>query len=159
MFFTMGHRENNKYLLRVNGTGNKNLKFPTELKIFDLWKTEFIIPLTMDDDYKGWSLLLKMGGIFIALGLPLALRIVPPNGLYGFRTKKTLSNQEIWYKANAYSGRCFLISGIVMVIGDYFLFTYRHKLPINIIEVISGILLGAPLAISVIMSMRYLRKM
>ncbi len=38
--------------------------------------------------------------INIAVCIPLLLRKVPPNAIYGFRTPKTLSDPQIWYEAN-----------------------------------------------------------
>ncbi len=38
--------------------------------------------------------------INILISLPLILKLVPPNRWYGFRTRKMLSNAEIWYEAN-----------------------------------------------------------
>ena len=45
---------------------------------------------------------------FIAVScVPLILRMVPPNRLYGFRTKKTLSDSGLWYRADQLPvGRC-----------------------------------------------------
>ena len=40
----------------------------------------------------------------IALAIPLALGLVPPNETYGFRTSLTLSSPESWYKANRVAG-------------------------------------------------------
>src|SRR5207249_11776864 len=38
--------------------------------------------------------------VFLAvIAAPLALRLVAPNRLYGFRTPATLSNPELWYSA------------------------------------------------------------
>lgn len=48
------------------------------------------------------------------LSLPLILRWVPPNMFYGFRTPRTLSSPDIWYPANAFSGRALLaVAGVV----------------------------------------------
>ena len=41
---------------------------------------------------------------------------MPPNDWYGFRTEKTLSNPNIWYKANYFSGWCFVIASLIAVI-------------------------------------------
>lgn len=38
----------------------------------------------------------------------------PPNGTYGFRTKKTLSDPKIWYAANRASGHDLLVAGAVI---------------------------------------------
>ena len=47
--------------------------------------------------------------LIAALSIPLLLRRVPPNGLYGFRTPRTLSSPDIWYPANVFSARAMLI--------------------------------------------------
>jgi hypothetical protein len=59
------------------------------------------------------------GVLFIALGLPMAARRVPPNGWYGFRTPKTLKpgNERIWYDANAYCGRLLQWVGLLTAAG------------------------------------------
>jgi len=42
-------------------------------------------------------------GVFLAvLAIPLWLEKIGPNGLYGFRIKKTLENEKIWYAVNRY---------------------------------------------------------
>ena len=56
-------------------------------------------------------------GVLIALsGIPLALRKVPPNHLYGFRTRKTLSSPAIWYPANYFGGLSLIACGIVVAV-------------------------------------------
>lgn len=47
------------------------------------------------------------------MALPLALRLVGPNRLYGFRTRATLSDRELWYSANAFCGWALLVAAIV----------------------------------------------
>lgn len=53
-----------------------------------------------------WIALLTM-----VLGLPLALKKVPMNSVYGFRTQKTMSSPEIWYEANRQSGFNLIVAG------------------------------------------------
>jgi hypothetical protein len=57
-----------------------------------------------------------LGFLFIAFGIPLAVRKVRPNRLYGFRSAKTLGNAEIWYKANAYTGKAFIVCGAAVAL-------------------------------------------
>lgn len=57
--------------------------------------------------------LLLAPAILILISLPLMLGKVKPNGLYGFRTKKTLSNERIWYKANKFTGWALVLSSII----------------------------------------------
>ena len=43
---------------------------------------------------------------------------VPPNHLYGCRTRRTLSDPRIWYEANRTSGKDFLISGVLVLVAS-----------------------------------------
>jgi hypothetical protein len=51
--------------------------------------------------------------IFTIISVPLILRVVPPNGLYGFRNARTQSNPAIWYQANAFMGWALLVSAAI----------------------------------------------
>jgi uncharacterized membrane protein len=63
----------------------------------------------------GFSILFALVGLlFIGISIPLILGKVPPNSLYGCRTRRTLSNPRIWYEANHISGKDFLISGVLV---------------------------------------------
>ena len=44
------------------------------------------------------------------------LRKVPPNVIYGVRTRKTLSDPRIWYEANYRGGITFIIAGIAALL-------------------------------------------
>ena len=55
-----------------------------------------------------------VGLLFVGLSIPLILERVPPNRFYGFRTKKTLSDPQIWYEANRLSAHDLLIAGIII---------------------------------------------
>lgn len=52
----------------------------------------------------------------ILIELPLALNRVPPNTTYGFRVRKTLSDDRIWYAVNSYAGKASILTGIVTII-------------------------------------------
>ncbi|MEP6754956.1 MAG: SdpI family protein [Chthonomonadales bacterium] len=59
-----------------------------------------------------------VGFMFILLSIPLIAGRVKPNGLYGYRTRKTLSSEPIWYEANRFMGRELIKAGRVIVIGS-----------------------------------------
>jgi hypothetical protein len=64
------------------------------------------------------------GTLLALLSIPLMRRKIPPNGLYGFRTPKTINNPELWYLVNAYSARRMFWTAIGFVaaaVGLYFL--------------------------------------
>ncbi len=50
----------------------------------------------------------------LVMGIPLALRLVPRNPVFGFKISWTLADDEIWYAANAAVGRYFVVFGCVL---------------------------------------------
>jgi uncharacterized membrane protein len=62
------------------------------------------------------STVVLSGMALFILGIPLALKLVPPNPVYGVRTSKTFSNREVWYAANRSAGINTAITGIVLVV-------------------------------------------
>jgi uncharacterized membrane protein len=57
-----------------------------------------------------------LGPALILLSIPLMLRLVPPNRIYGFRVPSTLRNRSVWYDANARAGWQMSLMGLVMVL-------------------------------------------
>jgi uncharacterized membrane protein len=57
-----------------------------------------------------------MSVFLILLELPLAMNLVRPNPLYGFRVRRTLSDERIWYLANSYAGKVSILTGIVTIV-------------------------------------------
>lgn len=56
-----------------------------------------------------------VGLVMVALALPLIFETVKPNRIYGFRTEKTLSDPDIWYRANRAIGIDLAVAGVVTV--------------------------------------------
>jgi hypothetical protein len=54
--------------------------------------------------------------LFVIISLPLILRMVPPNGIYGFRTAATQSSAAIWYPANAFMGWALSVAAVISAI-------------------------------------------
>ena len=48
-----------------------------------------------------------------ALGIPLILRLVPPNRFYGFRTATSYSSPDAWYQINFATGLALVAAGVV----------------------------------------------
>ena len=80
------------------------------------------------------------------------------NCLYGFRTWKTLSDERIWFEANAYAGRLFLRLGIVYVIAALVLCPAfgEHFVAYNVTCAV--IVLGGLLIVT-LLSLRHLRSL
>jgi hypothetical protein len=51
--------------------------------------------------------------VTILVALPLVMQKVPPNLWYGFRTRRTLSDSKLWYRANYLGGVGLLYASIV----------------------------------------------
>jgi uncharacterized membrane protein len=62
-----------------------------------------------------FSLLVPCVIIAIA-SVPLALEVVPPNPFYGFRTRKTLADRELWFRANRFAGFALFIAAATSAI-------------------------------------------
>ena len=62
-----------------------------------------------------------LGPLLIVLSIPLMLKWVPPNHVYGFRVGATLSDRSVWYDANALAGRHFFALGLLMVALEFIL--------------------------------------
>jgi hypothetical protein len=58
------------------------------------------------------SLFIPCAAIAVA-SLPLMLGMVPPNGVYGFRTRQTLASPELWFRANRFAGFALFIAAAI----------------------------------------------
>jgi magnesium transporter len=88
------------------------------------------------------------GLIFVSTSIPLVLRKIPPNRLYGVKVPKAYESPELWYKLNAKGGRIMITYGAIMAaIGLVLLFT-GDRLGLRPVYALIG--LFALIAISVI---------
>ena len=56
-----------------------------------------------------------LGPLLLVLSVPLMLRWVPRNRLYGFRVAATLRDDAVWYEVNASAGRQSVMLGALML--------------------------------------------
>jgi uncharacterized membrane protein len=54
--------------------------------------------------------LLLACALLAAAGVPLILKLIPPNPIYGVRTERALSRSEIWYEVNRFGGWALVIA-------------------------------------------------
>ncbi len=57
------------------------------------------------------------GLLLILISIPLILRKIPPNRIYGFRIRWTLEDPELWYSVNAYSAKWLVFVGLCAILG------------------------------------------
>jgi hypothetical protein len=88
-----------------------------------------------------------------AISVPMILRKIPPNPVYGFRTRLTLSKPEVWYPANAFSGWALLFAAALTLAALWVLPEATFGRPWTPLAVFLG-----PLIASVVASFVYLRR-
>ena len=97
--------------------------------------------------------------VIVVLSVPMILGTVPPNGVYGFRTPKTLSSEEVWYPANRAAGWFMLAAGVVSICFNLALWWTFPEWPLErtISWMTGGMMI--PLLISLLASLIYLRRL
>ena len=96
-------------------------------------------------------------GLFLAaISVPLILRKIGPNPLYGFRVKRTLEDPAVWYPVNAYAAKRLLIVGLVISISAILLF-FVPGIDLLVYALANAGIALAGLLVAVIQSFLYLR--
>ena len=70
-----------------------------------------------------------VGLLVAALALPMIYDKIPPNGFYGFRTPRTLSDPNVWYPANRVAGRNLAVAGVIVSTTALVLFAMHKRIP------------------------------
>jgi hypothetical protein len=116
------------------------------------------IPLT----FKLMPIAVLVAVLLILISLPLLFNAIGPNWLYGFRTRKTLSNPNIWYKANKYMAKELIAAGMVVIVLAIISLAIHLKItmftPIQAVALFV-IVLNVPLMIAVLRSALYLKRL
>jgi hypothetical protein len=103
---------------------------------------------------KGLITITIAAALFALIAIPLMLRKVPRNVVYGFRTRATLASDEVWYDVNAHFGRGLFIASIVSIVVIFALTS--TAIPPQRFLTVSVVVLVAPVAIATIATTRYL---
>jgi uncharacterized membrane protein len=97
--------------------------------------------------------------LFIVVSVPLVFNKIPSNSLYGIRIPKTLSSPDLWFKANHYAGKCFLIAGLCSVVGYFCLFLNKEKLSIDSLNSVAFFLFILPNIVALVKSLFYIKNL
>jgi uncharacterized membrane protein len=98
-------------------------------------------------------------GMAIVFGIPMALRLIPPNHFYGYRTRKTFSSVDIWYRANRFSGWALAIAGLVALGHNLFFRRTHADLPPAFQQLFMAVPTGLLLILALVCSALYVRKL
>ena len=106
---------------------------------------------------KGLVTILVVDALFVLIAIPLALRRIGPNVVYGYRSRATLSDPALWYEANALFGRRLIAACLVSALAALFL-ARPGLLPPDMFLPVSVVLLGAPVAVAGVMTSRFVAR-
>lgn len=74
-------------------------------------------------------LLYGIGRVLLtAISLPMMYDKVPPNGFYGFRTPRTMSDPNVWYPANRVAGRNLALAGVIVATAALVVFAMQKSI-------------------------------
>jgi len=105
---------------------------------------------------KGFFTILGFSALLILIAIPLAMRKIPRNVAYGFRTRATMANDEIWFEANAYFGRSLIASSLCGAFLAYLIYLFQ-PFPPAIFLPVSILVLVVPSLIATVATTRYVR--
>ena len=95
--------------------------------------------------------------VVIIASVPLVLKLVPRNGVYGFRTRRTVESDEVWYPANRAAGIAMTVAAVVWHAAIMFLpEVVDTPYLVNVVTVVIGV--GA-LGVASMVSLLYLRRL
>ena len=100
-------------------------------------------------------LFVASGLVQAAVSVPLILGLIPPNGLYGFRLRKTMEHPEIWYPVNKYAGERLLFASLLLIL-DSVAFTLIPGVTFEVYSFAVLITWVAGTSIAVVNSFRYM---
>ena len=106
---------------------------------------------------KGLITVLVVDALFVLISIPLVLRKIGPNVVYGYRSRATLSDPALWYEANALFGRRLIAASLVSALAALFLARPGLLAPDALLPV-SVVLLGAPVAVAGVMTARFVAR-
>jgi uncharacterized membrane protein len=97
--------------------------------------------------------------VLFIVALPLVLGVVPPNRLYGFRTKKTLSDADVWYRVNRFAAIAIMLASVVYALAARTWPYDRAAVDNFSIWLVHLVAFAVPLAVALIVSASYARRL
>ena len=105
---------------------------------------------------KGFFTILGLSLVLILIAIPLALRKVRPNVVYGYRTRATLSDEDVWYDANAYFGSRLIVACLCGAVAAWALYVLK-PLPPDLFLPVSLVVLVAPTLVAAVATARFVK--
>jgi len=107
---------------------------------------------------KGLITILAVDAVLVIISIPLILRKVPRNIVYGYRTRATLADDVVWYEANAHFGRGLVIASLVSALAVLFLFRSGDLAPSSFVKA-TIVAMALPPLVAALATARYIHKL
>ncbi|HVN31384.1 MAG TPA: SdpI family protein [Thermoanaerobaculaceae bacterium] len=108
--------------------------------------------------FKGLITVLAVDALMVALSIPLILRKVPRNVVYGFRTLATLSDDHVWFEANAYFGRRLIAFSLVSAAAVLVIYS-GQVVPQEFFVPATIVVMAFPPLIATVQTLRFMRSL
>lgn len=105
---------------------------------------------------KGFFTIIACAVLLILVALPLALRKVPRNVVYGYRTRATMANDEIWFEANAHFGRGLIVGSLCGAFVGYLIYRFQPFAP-SVFLPVSVLVLVVPSLVAAVATAHHVR--
>jgi hypothetical protein len=105
---------------------------------------------------KGFYTILGCSALLVLVAIPLALRRVPRNVIYGYRTRTTLTDDVIWFEANAHFGRRLIVASLCGTLAAFLVYRVQPLSPETVLP-FSLVVLVAPSILAALSTARYIR--
>lgn len=103
---------------------------------------------------KGFVTILAVSALLILLAVPLVLRKVPRNPIYGFRTRATMTDDEVWFSANAHFGRGLIIASLCAIGVALGIYLFR-PFPAEVFLPLSIVIMVVPGLVAALATLRH----
>jgi uncharacterized membrane protein len=94
------------------------------------------------------------GVLLIAIGIPLRDGRIRRNGIYGFRTPRTLRDDRAWYRANAVFGRAMVRSGWLIGLASAVFMLLGYSAQDDMAVAVVGLAMMVPMLAGVVAGFR-----
>ena len=99
-----------------------------------------------------------LGLVEAGLAVPLILRRIKPNSMYGLPGARAYDSSRVWYRANSYFGKLLVGAGIASAIATALFWASKPHMATRFLGAIELGILLVPFAVALVLARLSLRK-
>jgi len=104
------------------------------------------------------AIFIFLGAIEIIFGVPLFLKKVPPNRIYGYRCSRIGNNKDLWFAVNKLAGKYLILSGICLIVISVLLMIFFKNSNEELLRIVNTAAVIIPLAAAIIRCEKFLKE-